>query len=332
MYFTNSKSEQGFAPILVVVIITLLVSGVAASQVKVTYKIKNTPQLKVLGDSEEDKGEEAIKKLEEQAKEDTKRIEEIAKEEQKNIKELEGLKKDKTKIESQKSNKQLIKKNEVKVEGSKQETEIETIDGQKIKTKVEDDGSTKIEIEQGKIKLKYVSKDGEIILKAENENGEEVELGDDDLAEIEGELDDNGVKISTESGTLAVSKNGIRAAINFPLSIEVETNRLIVETPAGMKVVTILPDQAVTNMLATGKVNVVESSPSANLESLDGSIKLIMKDENLVYEILGKKEHKLLGFIPVESNVTVFVSAETGDIVAQEQSVLSMIVDFLSTD
>ena len=39
--------------------------------------------------------------------------------------------------------------------GNGRETEIETEDGQKIKTKVEDDGSSKIEIEHNDYKIKY---------------------------------------------------------------------------------------------------------------------------------------------------------------------------------
>lgn len=315
------KNDQGFAPILVVVLIAVLASGAALSRIKVTTEIKNPPQVKVLGDSEENKQEETGKKQLDQVKEETKKATEQIKEGQKALKEL----------EAKNTQEQLIKKNEIKKDKHKTETEVETVDGQRIKTKVEDEGRTKIEIEHGDIKLKYVVKDGKVTLKAENKEGEEVKLGDEDFAELENEVEDE-VSISTESGRLAVSKNGIKAATNFPLSIDVGTNRLIVETPAGVKVVTVLPDQAVTNLLATGKVNVVESSASAGLQPLDGSIKLVMRDKHLVYEIPGKKDHQLLGFIPIKTDVTVFVSAETGEPIAQEQSMLNNIIDFLSPD
>ena len=80
--------------------------------------------------------------------------------------------------------------------GNKSETEIETADGQRIKTKIEDDGTTKVEIESGKLKLKYVIENGKLVLKIENESGEEVELSDDELSEIENELEDDGFKIA----------------------------------------------------------------------------------------------------------------------------------------
>ena len=57
------------------------------------------------------------------------------------------------------------KEEEIKKEGNKKETEVKTADGQRIKTKVEDDGTTKIEIEYGKLKAKYVWEDNELKLK-----------------------------------------------------------------------------------------------------------------------------------------------------------------------
>lgn len=54
------------------------------------------------------------------------------------------------------------------------------------------------------------------------------------------------------------------------------------------------------------------------------------KNGALVYEIAGLRDHRLLGFIPVTTPVSVVVSAETGGVVTQEQSLLTTIVDLLS--
>src|SRR3990167_5911446 len=218
-------------------------------------------------------------------------------------------------------------KSKIKTEGNKQETEIETADGQKIKTKVEDDGTTKVEIERGQLKVKYVLENGTFKLKAENESGKEVELEDDELDEVESELEDDGIKIASATGRPVLSRNNIGAQTDFPLSIDIGTNQLIVTTPAGQRVVTVLPDQAVQNLLAANILNSVDSTDTTGeLETLDSVVKLEMRNGEVVYRVKGVKKRRLLGLFNVDNSTTVFVSSESGLPVAQEQSLLANIV------
>lgn len=244
--------------------------------------------------------------------------------------------KSKSEIEDEKNETEAD--NNIDTEDEESETEIETADGKKIKTKIEKNGRVKIEIEHGPLKLKYVMKNGQLKLKAENEQGQEVELDDNELEEveneIEGELEEDGIKIATGSGKPVLAKNNIAAFTDFPLSIDVGTNQLIVTTPAGQKIVTILPDQAVQNLLATNKITKIEqtSDPSLTNElgTLNGVVKLEIRNEEMVYKIKGTKSHNLLGFIPVDRSSTAFVSAQTGDVIAQEQSLLTNLIDLIS--
>jgi hypothetical protein len=219
-------------------------------------------------------------------------------------------------------------KNQVKIENGKTETEFENPGGQKVKTKTEDDGTTKVEIEQGKVKIKYVVENGKVILKARDQSGKEIELEDRDLKELEQEKEDNGIKVATESGQIRFGRNQ-NALTNFPLSVNPLTHELIVTTPAGEKIVTVLPDQAVANLLSTNVVNLIEASGSAGTSTAD-SIKLTEKNGEAVYEINGIKTHRLLGFIPINTKVKAFVSAENGDLVAKEESLVSRFLDTIS--
>lgn len=336
----------------------LVLALIASTHIPITQALTSSAQ-KVLG--EEDKQEE--NKQEEQKQEESKKQEEQKQEE--NKKSEEQKKEENKKQEEQKSQevKKLIQNAPIRIfsrptitktktenvssaglkvktesEGNKRETEIETLDGQKIKTKVEDDGTTKIEIENGSVKLKYVIENGKTMLKAENESGEEIKLSDNDLNEIEDslskELEDEGVEISTASGKTTFAKNSVAASTNFPLSIDIATRQLTITTPQGQKIVTVLPDEAVKNVLSTGIVNVIDSSSdasiSADLGSLDGVVKLTVRNNEPVYEIRGTKKQKLFGFIPVITPKLVFVSAKTGTPISQEQSLLSEIIDRLS--
>jgi hypothetical protein len=117
------------------------------------------------------------------------------------------------------------------------------------------------------------------------------------------------------------------AITDFPLKVDEETGTLTVTTPSGEKVVAILPDAAIKNMLAAKVMSYVTSvKAEGELASTDKLVKLIEKDGVLLYEIDGVREHKLLGLIPLKSNVKAFVSAENGQVVKTEQSLLGRIL------
>jgi len=268
---------------------------------------KYDSQQYVLG--EEDKDEEEAKKEEEKAAEDQKKTEEKAEEQAKQEEERSESQGNSGTSDSIRINSQS--------EGNKSETEIETADGQKIKTKIEDDGTTKIEIEHKNLKIKYEVLNGQVVVKAEDEDGGEVEIEDDELEElkneIEEELEDNGIKIATGGA-----------------------GRLIFTTPAGEKIVAVLPDQAVENLLATGVISELarstteETALSNEIGMTNAIVEFKIKNDEPIYEIDGIKIYRLFAVIPVSRPVTAVVSSETGELIETEQSFLTNIVDLLS--
>lgn len=211
---------------------------------------------------------------------------------------------------------------EKQAEEEQKETEIETVDGQKIKTKIEDYGVTKVEIEQDDLKIKYEVRNG--VMTAQTEENEEDEFEE----ETEGEQEDateSGISIETDSDRRTIRSNQIQATTRFPLSIDVETNQLMITTPKGTKIVAVLPDQAVQNLLATGIVSSVNQTGTD-----DGGVEIIIQEDEPVYEIKGEKEYHLLAFIPINQPVTAIVSAETGEVITAQQSFVAKLVDLLS--
>lgn len=336
----------------------VLLAFVASANIPVTQVLSSSQSPNVLGDeNQQEQPKEQEKKQEEQKHEEEKRSSEQKKEE-KREENREEKKEDKkpqeVKQQEQRPNTQNnpgstnvvntrnvnsgLMQVKTQSEGKKQETEIETSDGQKIKTKVEDNGTTKIEIESNSIKLKYVVKNGTTVVKAEDSTGKEVKLGEKDLNRMEDkvkqDLEKDGIQISKDSPKPAFSKNSVAATTDLPLSVDVTTKQLILTTSDGQKVLTVLPDKAVENILKTGIVNAVDSSVDPSLTSelgnLTSAIKVNIRNNEVVYEVNGTKNHKLFGFIPVTTPKKVIVSAETGQAVAQEQSILSNITEVLS--
>lgn len=259
--------------------IALLSIGIVqvAAQVPMYRDLSAHGSLRVLGDSDEQKMSEEQKKLQE------------------------------TQVEAAK--KQL---ETPKAESRKMETEQKMPNGTVVKTKIEDSGKSKIEIENKSLKLKMESHD-----RVATQGAREMER------EIESESETPHV--STESGRPSITHRDVRAQSDFPLSINASTSALMVTTPRGQKTVTILPDQAVNALRNTGLI----STSSGQLSSTP-SVRLTERNGATVYEVRGTKQFRLFGLIPVETPTDLVVSAEDGAILSQQRSVLSSIIDFLS--
>jgi|GEM_PF-1839387 len=308
------------AGVIVLFLITYATAGFSKTP---AYLLQSDSKAYVLGD--DDKAEEEAKEVAEKAQEQEQKEAERDRERKEEERETSNSGGSSAKTESMK----MV----IQEENGKRETEIETIAGQKIKTKVEDDGSAKIEIEQKNLKIKYELRNGQIIAKAEDEDGTEVELDDDQLTDLEEELEDDGIKIATGPGNLTFAKNQIAATTNFPLSIDVGTNELVVTTPAGQKRVTVLPDEAIEHLLATGIISEFNNATSsAALRQLNATsrIRFTIRNGDPVYEIEGRKTYRLFALIPVSQPVTAIVSSETGAVVATDKPFLTNVIDFLS--
>lgn len=129
------------------------------------------------------------------------------------------------------------------------------------------------------------------------------------------------VKIRSGENKFEFEQEGAKFSVksNFPLTVNPTTRELTVTTPAGSKVVTILPQQAVSNMLASG---VITATNSVDLKT--------ESDGKLSYNIDGEKSKKLLGVFEVAVPKKLVVSAETGQVLIVNQSIFSRILDFLS--
>lgn len=225
------------------------------------------------------------------------------------------------------------KSDETKTEPQKQKTEVKFGEGEKIKTEVKD-GRTRIDVYSGGVKVRYEIRDGRVTVKAKTEEGAGVP--EQELFKIVDRVDKSGIKIATAGGEILVARNQIGALSNFPLQVDLNTNQLIVTTPAGTKVVTVLPDQAVQNMLAANVINrlggqaLATAALTEKVASISGVVQLGLQNNLPVYEIPGIRDFKLLGFIPVSAPVTAVVSAETGQLLTTQQSLLTRIVDLLS--
>ena len=180
--------------------------------------------------------------------------------------------------------------------------------------------------------------------------------------EIEDVLDDEDAQVASDGGGFIVKRH-LGARSHFPLSINPETNELIVTTPAGTKIVTTLPDTAVHNMLTKGIlskigggiasssgdlggddedegdeeatdsgviVGVNSEGETVSVNEGEGDIQLTEEDGQLVYKIKGSLKQKFVGVVPIDLERVVNVSAETGEVVSIQESFFTSMLNFFS--
>lgn len=153
---------------------------------------------------------------------------------------------------------------------------------------------------------------------------------------MEERADHNQIRIRALRNKAIIERRNVQALTELPISVDLDTNTLTVTTPAGERQVTVLPDQAVQNMLAAnvidrlGGLALVEEVRQGNIQTLGQVIELGVRNNIPIYQIQGIKQHRFLGFLPVTTDVTVTVSAETGEVVDTQQSFFDAVLDFFS--
>ncbi len=199
------------------------------------------------------------------------------------------------------------------------------------------DDRTRIDITANGIKVRLERRADRVIIKAEREDGTEVELEDDSLFKIDDRLAKSNIKVETAGDNeFLVLRNTTGALTNFPISLDLATNALIINTPSGQKTVAILPDIAVQNLLSAHIIDqlgnaALESEISNNtLPEVDRLITLGEQNGIPVYEINGIDNKRLFGFIPVTIEKDITVSGETGEVLSTQELFINRVVDLLS--
>lgn len=328
-------SKKGFANIILILVIALI----AATGFAGLSSTSDNSQKKAVGKVLSEKSE-AEKQAEESQKQEAESQNESIKKAEEEQKESSGSKSSPqdssssqggTKVEIEKEKDKLKIKTKNEQTGFESETEVE-------------DGKEKTKIKFGDIKIEYEREGDKVVAKFKDENGEELELEATEEAEIldelENELEDDDIKIATGSGQTGFVQKGRRVRTNFPLSINPSTGELFVTTPSGTKVVTILPQEAVDNMIRAGVLTRLEEPPtpttpgatsSAGTTSVEGApIEITEVNNTPVYVISGVKAQKMLGFIPVDIKIKTFVSTADGSLIDIQEGLLSRILDLLS--
>lgn len=128
--------------------------------------------------------------------------------------------------------------------------------------------------------------------------------------------DDEGTaeaELETEDGGFKLTSKGVGALTNFPIFMDPATHQLFVRTGNGLKAIRVLPDQAAAVATQSGiqnqvgKIQLIEASSSG---TLNGTV---------VFNVEGRRNGTLLGFIPINVPVNTEISADSGQVVSTQE-------------
>ncbi len=150
-----------------------------------------------------------------------------------------------------------------------------------------------------------------------NETDQRLELRPEDgTARLK--FEENGIEkdvtVKVQNGRFVIEQEGfgsaadISAFVNFPLTIDTETNSIAVTTPLGVVNVQQLPSTAIEGLLGS---NVIDTIESTELDETETDAEDANKQ--VVYRIKGVKNTRFLGLIKVDAPILAEVSAITGE-------------------
>lgn len=179
-----------------------------------------------------------------------------------------------------------------------------------------------------KAEIKLEAREGKMRMESRNKEGKPEDLGEQDDFVIQSEdkdQEDIHIKKAEKEGEMRLERGKFAARTRFPLSINPETKELSVTTPQGIRVVAVLPDQAVQNLTGKGIVDTVTTDESG----------VAMTDLTEVagepaYQVSGERKQKFLGVFAVQIPTTAVVSASDGRVISTNQAFWARVLDVVS--
>ncbi|MCL6096495.1 MAG: hypothetical protein M1444_02305 [Patescibacteria group bacterium] len=174
--------------------------------------------------------------------------------------------------------------------------------------------------------------DGSVSVKAKKADGTEIQLETHALDDINDALEEDDIEIGTTSAKgFSITNKETKAETEFPVSVNLASRTLSVDTPLGPKDLTVLPNQAVQNVLGQKIIDrVSENSLSGTSGAQLQLVQLRLFANNPVFQVQGIDDKKLFGILPVAVQKTTLVSAETGQIVRTNTDLINTILNLLS--
>ncbi len=178
----------------------------------------------------------------------------------------------------------------------------------------------------GDVDIFYKLLGEKVLLGAENAEGKQLNIKDEDLRSAEitlnKVLDKNGLRLNlTSDNNFALVEDSVIALTTMPVHVNIDSHKIYLETAEGKKELRILPEVAVKQA--------VELKSFEKL-SKDSAPSIVDLGEELAYKVEGDKTYKVFGYFNVSAKQNVYITAETGEVIEGDQPLVTKIVRLIS--
>lgn len=168
--------------------------------------------------------------------------------------------------------------------------------------------------DNGKVKLVVSTSLGDKSLDVTNYN--------DEIIEIEERPAVKKLAISVVGDSFEIVQRGVVAATSYEITIDPKTARLTLETPSGLRFLSILPRQAVDIALQAKYISIFGGQDRLDIKEVGSELSYIVSGDKVI-NLFDIYEHK----VPVKA----VVSASTGEILSVDQPTWLRVLGFLFT-
>ncbi len=140
---------------------------------------------------------------------------------------------------------------------------------------------------------------------------------------------DNKFEISTQGAGFSLIENGdVTAQTDLPLAVKKNSQSLWLVTPTGEKEIRVTPLAALRKLVMGGIMTKVEltkkevtfdGSDKQNVDVVKNDVQIVDSSSGAYYIVLGDKEVRLLGIIPITFKVSAKVDVESGRVIDSGQ-------------
>ena len=165
-----------------------------------------------------------------------------------------------------------------------------------------------------------------VLLGATNNIGSELKIKDEDLRSAEVTmnkiLNQKQIQLSvTANNEFALVQGGVYAVMDMPVSVNIDSYKVYLDTASGKKELKVLPKEAVRIAVEQKAFETLNKSEIPSVEDFG---------EELAYKVGGDKTYKVFGLVDVKVQQNVYVTAETGEVIEGNQPLLTRIVRLIS--
>jgi hypothetical protein len=188
------------------------------------------------------------------------------------------------------------------------------------------EASEETSILTGDVDIFYRFQGDSVVLAAQNSENNLLSIKEEDLRSAEVTLnkilENKKVKLNvTNESLFALVQDGVVVTTGSPIRVNIDSQKIFLETSEGKKELKVLPMQAIKEAVDLKSFEKLNAKSVPSIENFG---------DELSYKVVGDKTYKVFGLIEVKAKQNVYIAAETGEVTEGDQPLMTRIIRLIS--